>query len=531
MTGESRMNLNGRSKDYDLLDRAASAWMNWERFRRDRTRNKRYTFGDQWCDLITEDGETMTEENWIRRQGCEPLKNNMIRRLVRSVVGVFRQNFKVPEVTARDNAETPLAKYMNRLLDMNATVNNLNELYARTMEEFLISGVAIHRKWYGIRDGVKDCWTDYVHPSAFFSETTSGDFRGWDIAFLGQIHDFSFSELCTRFASTPDEYDRLSKIYGNNGRRPVSRSDFGYAPETSSFFVPRDEGICRVIEVWEHFNTAIWRYHDPVVGVLYETENRLDPESLNSINRLRAERGEPEMRSSLRYVNRWRFSYLAPTGDILARGYSPYRHGEHPFVVKAYPLIDGEIHSFVADVIDQQRYTNRLITLYDWAMRASAKGVLLIPSGTVPHGTSIRDMADEWSRFNGVIEYRQTNTGAKPEQVSANATNIGITELLNIQMKMFEEITGVSSALQGKLESASMSGTLFNQQTRNALAALLDLTEAFRSFIIQGAIKDASNIRQFYTESELEAVAGEGAGRLGRDTVRFSRLTHDFRFS
>ena len=43
---------------------------------------------------------------------------------------------------------------------------------------------------------------------------------------------------------------------------------------------------------------------------------------------------------------------------------------------KAYPFIDGEIHSFVADVIDQQRYTNRLITLNDWVIRASAKGVL-----------------------------------------------------------------------------------------------------------------------------------------------------------
>lgn len=515
--------------DYELIDRAAAAWTGWERFREERRRNKRYTFGDQWCDTITVDGESMTEERWIEKQGCVPLKNNMIRRLVRSVVGVFRQNFKVPAVSARDPEEKPLAEMMNRLLDMNATVNNLPELYARTMEEFLISGVAIHRKWYGRREGTTDCWTDYVHPDAFFAETGKGDFRGWDIPFLGQIHDYPFEELCARFSRTPEDYDVLGRIYGGAARQPLSPIDFGYAPSTRGFFEPRGGG-CRVIEVWERRHETVWRYHDRGSGKLYETTRRIDPGVISDLNAERRASGADGIETHVRHTVRWRYTFMAPTGEILARGYSPYRHGEHPFVVKAYPLIDGEVHSFVADVIDQQRYTNRLITLYDWAMRASAKGVLLIPTGSVPHGHSVQEMADEWSRFNGVIEYRQTNTGAKPEQVSANGSNIGITELLNIQMKMFEEISGVSSALQGKLESSTMSGTLFDQQTRNALAALLDLTESFRSFIVEGAVKDASNLRQFYTREDLEAAAGEGAAALEGDTAKFGRLTRDFRF-
>ncbi len=516
--------------DYELIDRAAAAWMGWSRFREERLRNKRYTFGDQWCDTITVDGERMTEGRWIEKQGCVPLKNNMIRRLVRSVVGVFRQNFKVPSVTARDPEEKDMAEIMNRLLDMNATVNNLDELYARTMEEFLISGVAIHRKWFGRREGVSDCWTDYVHPDMFFAETGTGDFRGWDIPFLGQIHDYTFDELCSRFCDTPESYDIVGRIYGSTQTYPLSPTDFGYAPSTRSFFEPQN-GACRVIEVWERRHETLWLYHDRKEGKLYETTWRMPAELHERLNALRAERGQGRVDIRMRHATRWRYTFLAPTGEILRRGYSPYRHGEHPFVVKGYPLIDGEIHSFVADVIDQQRYTNRLITLYDWAMRASAKGVLLIPTGSVPHGHSVQEMAEEWSRFNGVIEYRQTNTGAKPEQVSANGTNIGITELLNIQMKMFEEISGVSSALQGKLESSSMSGTLFNQQTRNALAALQDLTDSFRSFIIEGAIKDAANIRQFYSRQDIAAAAGEGAGTILDSTARFGRLSRDFRFS
>ena len=95
----------------------------------------------------------------------------------------------------------------------------------------------------------------------------------------------------------------------------------------------------------------------------------------------------------------WYFYYLSPFGDILKEGETPYEHDSHPYVFKAYPLIDGEIHSFVSDVIDQQRYTNRLITLYDWIMRASAKGVLMMPEDCLPDGVSIDDIAESWTEL------------------------------------------------------------------------------------------------------------------------------------
>ena len=61
--------------------------------------------------------------------------------------------------------------------------------------------------------------------------------------------------------------------------------------------------------------------------------------------------------------------------------------------------------------------------------------------------------------------------------------NIGIGELLDIQMKMMEDVSGVSGALQGRVESQGMSGTLYNQQTENSLTSLRDILETFDSFI------------------------------------------------
>ena len=115
-------------------------------------------------------------------------------------------------------------------------------------------------------------------------------------------------------------------------------------------------------------------------------------------------------------------------------------------------------------------------------MRASAKGVLLMPEGAVDP-ENMQNVVDQWSRFNGVIVYRPRPGYPDPKQVSGNATNIGISELLDIQLKMLEDVSGVNGALQGNLANNSISGTLYNQQTQNALISLSDLLDTFASFI------------------------------------------------
>ncbi|MDE6843978.1 MAG: hypothetical protein K2J24_10685, partial [Muribaculaceae bacterium] len=108
--------------------------------------------------------------------------------------------------------------------------------------------------------------------------------------------------------------------------------------------------------------------------------------------------------------------------------------------------------------------------------------------------------------FNGIIPYRPRPGVPLPQQVSGSVGNLGITELLSVQMKMLEDISGVNAALQGKLDSGSVSGTLFNQQTQNSLTSLLDILESFDAFVLDAACRDADNICRF------GASVTEGAG-------------------
>lgn len=492
----------------DLLNRAQSSWNAMNRYRQDRDRCKRFPYGDQWSDMVETAGGLMSEEAEMRNQGRTPLKNNLIRRLVRNVLGVFRNRYVQPLCTARDGSEAMQAATMQQLLRYNAELNRLGEVYARTMEEFLISGMCVHKKWYGRKGRVSDCWTDFVQPDRFFMDMSGRDFRGWDISLIGEIHDMTPATLLATFADSEEMRERLMKCYGDLSVTAYDRT-------------------CRVWEIWERTYPARWHCHDRVTGRCWKVDREMYAVVVDE-NRRRRREGIPEVETRWYVDDEWRWSFVSPDGVVIASGVSPYRHGGHPYVFKAYPYINGEIHSFVSDIIDQQKYTNRLISMYDWILKSSAKGVLLMPENALPKGVDLDAVAEEWSRFDGVILFRPHAGEPLPQQISSKCTDIGLTELLNIQMKMMEDISGVNGALQGKLDSGSMSGTLYNQQTRNSLTALSDMMLCFDDFIKQCTAMDADNIGQFYTPDRIRRVTGAGSD-LTADRL-FDGSRFDFSF-
>ena len=113
----------------------------------------------------------------------------------------------------------------------------------------------------------------------------------------------------------------------------------------------------------------------------------------------------------------WYFRFLSPYGDVLKEGETPYWHKSHPYSFKLYPFYNGEVHSFVSDFIDQQRYINRLITMQDFIMGAGAKGVLMFPEELIPDDMTVEDIAEEWVAYNGVIYYKSNGTTKMPQQI------------------------------------------------------------------------------------------------------------------
>lgn len=422
-----------------LLLAARDAWLAGARLRASRARCKRYAYGNQWADPAPGGG---SEGDAALRRGRRPMTNNLIRQLVKTVVGRFR--------AMADDKKTYDAPVGSA-----TALNELAELDSRMLEEFLISGCAVQRVVAERRMQGTGVWVDNVCPDRFFVNAFR-DPRGFDIEMAGMLHDFAPAELIARFAGGSAARARqLRQVYG--GGVPAGM------PVTSAsvdFFSPSVPGKWRAVEVWTLDAVA-------------------SPAKAEGRRRRKAEA------ETVSFV--WQCRWFAPDGTLLASYASPFAHGGHPFAVKYYPLTDGEVHSFVDDLLDQQRCINRLITMIDHIMSCSAKGVLLFPISQLPDNVEWQEVADAWAATDGVIPV--TGRGEMPQQVVTNGGANGAYQLLSLQMKLFEDISGVGDALLGRGVAGNGGANLYDAQVRNATIALYDLLLCFESFTRQRDIK------------------------------------------
>lgn len=527
-TGPKGLSKKGKEIErshYPVLLQAQKAWEEIDSFRHKRKRNRDYTYGKQWNDLIKlPDGRVMSEEEYIRQQGKVPLKNNLIRQMVKTVLGQFRNNQTQPVCVARDREEQNLGELMSAAVQYAYQHNRLQELDSRTMEEFLISGICFQKIGYGFRRGKTDVWVDEVNPNRIFFNAME-DSRHWDCTLIGELHDMPIAEVISRFSFgsreravqlrhiyTEADNDTVRHNFENLTTRAIDRLDF---------YMPSSPELCRVIEVWKLESQEVLNCHDFRSGEYYNLPVS-EAEAVEKENKARRQAarqaGIPDEAVALietewGVTQTWRYRFFSPLGDLLDEGDTPYWHGEHPYVFKLYPLIDGEVHAFVEDVIDQQRYINRLITMIDFIMGSSAKGVLLFPEDQIPDGMTIDDIADEWTKYNGIILFRPRPGSPMPQQIAVNATQVGAYEMLSLQMRLFEDISGVHGAMQGKAAPAGTPSSLYSQQIQYSSTNLLDLFESFKTFREDRDIKIMKTIQQFYTDSRYRTIAGNSCGK------------------
>ena len=244
-------------------------------------------------------------------------------------------------------------------------------------------------------------------------------------------------------------------------------------------------------------NTPSGARSSAVLFSLIETakENGLDPE-------------QTKITMDLHNDVYWYVRYFSPRGDILYEGRSPFAHHDHPFAVYMSRLVDGEIFSYEESIIDQQRYINRLVTLNDFIMSSSAKGVLIFPENAIPKGMNKEDILDQWTSYRGVI-FANLKPGMQlPTQISTNATNVGLNEALALQLQLVRDISGTHGAMLGKEAKSGTAASLYAQETSNAETNLLDLIESFASFRKRRDYKVAKTIPQCYDYVDYIPVAG-----------------------
>lgn len=537
--------IDKNKRQADILYRAWRCYSSLDKWREDSSRNYRYVMGDQWGDPINGGAgcECKTERESIIERGNIPLTNNMLNRLIRALVGVWRKQDKIPSCDCNDPDERDISDMLTTALQVALKNNEKKEIDAEGFIRYLITGWAMQKYTWDYRDYRYDMWVHNIpNYEMVFWDTNMTDSRAWDISIIGEIHDLTFGEACRTFAHSREDYAKLEAIYKHASDDNYLAEYYGEMwnarPGTArSFLIPHDRNLCRVIEVWTKERRPKYICQDEAQEIserLFEIDEKDKPfyDMVNE-NRLNQARqwnlNNPDTPIDLNDValirmdwymaEYWYVRYMSPFGDILDEHESEFEHGEHPYVLKLYPFTNGEVHSFVADLIDQQRYINRLISVNDKMILSSAKGVLLYPMSMVPQGVTVEQLQREWNQPDAVMFYddlANTATNARPEQIANRLTNIGMTEMLQLQMQVMEEASGVNGALQGKPGFAGQSAALYAQQTQNASVSVLDLLDSYDNFLLKGAKKGLKIIQQYYDTGRMIIIGG-GQGAIVYD--------------
>lgn len=457
------------------MERAWEAWNSCEELRSRRERYKRFTYGRQWDDPIKDPdtGRVTTEREILSRDGRPPLTNNMIRQLVKCVVGRFRvYRSKV----ANDSSNPTILRRLARI----QLENELDELDCRLLEEFLISGTAIQRLGRLPGHDPESPTVNNVALSRFFL-TLPRDPRGRDIRLAGMLHDMSCDEVVAEFGTGSKRYasELMSKVGSMVSMSPVGSSTG--APGEYDFHYSGEYGKVRVIEVWESRLTEILRCHDRADGSYRECRLE-EQEIIERENTRRLKEGQPTIRTRLVNERRWYGTWLLGDGTVL-REELRCSGDESPFVIKFYPVVDGEVHSLVEDVIDQQKYVNRLVNLIDRIMASSAKGALLFPVDCLAEGMELTHVAKAWSATDGIIPYKFRPGDEPPRQLNPSVGDIGAKDLLKLEMQMFHDVSGVGEVLLGQTPDSRTGAARYAAQVENATVAIRDLMDTFLSFL------------------------------------------------
>lgn len=509
----------------EILEMVDTTWSAGAPFRRQTERCDRYYKGEQWKDKVVirhRDGttETLTEEEYIERQGRPALKQNLIRPLVVNVIGQLRQNPYKSTIFARTADGQKAADMMTAALEGVHAMNNKSERDARLFETFLVSGAAIYNTGYKFDDRRKIPFPYYkeVDPSRYFQTVSASDVCGDDVDFCGDFFDTSLLDVKSMYAKTRKQEKELEEIYGKSNRRDVY-SNLQFVTPNSENVSPRisiGNGDCRVIRVcrkeghWDlavhDYSNASWETYnlktnpnikadiDAEISRRKKIAKEIGVDYEDGSNRLLIEYEE-------KFVTSWVYYHLSPWGHILWTQDSPYDHNHHSYVAKFYPLFRGQAYGMVADLIDPQRSINRNYIMHDFITSAAAKGVLLVPEEAIPDDMDIEDIADEWSKYNGVIKYRAKDGVKQPEQVVARSFNVGQFDMMNLQMRLMHDISGVHDAAQGKSLGTGTPSSLYQQAVNNSHVNILDYMESFAWLLSERDYKIVQIIKQFYTDS------------------------------
>jgi hypothetical protein len=489
-------------------------------------RNTRYTFGDQLGDMIPNpDGQGMiTEREYMIKQGMVPLEMNMIRKAVKALVGVYRQDKLEPMAISRDRDEQKLGEMMSIAMQYAYQSNGLYEINTRGYEWFLNAALVCFRTGFDWKSDRKtsDVVVELcdINRMAWDDDTSGKYFE--NISTIGYLHDMTYGQILSRFAKNKAQKEQIKHIYKSAmmaNKNSVQQLENNDTRKTSiDFYNPISPDKCRVIEIWSKEEYDSYVCHDLATGEYFvvdvDEEDKIIAENEKRIQKIVELGGDASDVALIEYEYKvdqeWVVRYLTPNGYVLHQSVTPYAHGSHPFTIGAYPLINGEIHSMVGDTINIQRMINRLIMRIEFTRMNDAKGFALVKKKVLAEsGIGIDEFMRQWASPKGAIAMDWDGNEDPIRVYNGASNNSSDINMLNTFFSLMNQSSGDEGVLRGERVASNTPAALYAQRTQNASNNIADGQEWYNGLIALRDTKMMSIIQQYYEGKRFINIAGK----------------------
>ena len=521
-------------------------WEDLADFRKRFLRNFDYNFGKQ-LDKVVKDskGRAKTQKQIVQEQGKTAVIVNVVREMVRTILGQYRLNPSRSIVFARKEDDKVSGEMLTLALHAALDRNNFRELDAQMMEINILSGFSCSRivdKFYDneLETGV---YISNVNPCRVFFNGDIQDVRGDDIYIIGEIIETTVDNVLATYANDYNQLLALKKILVPMASEFIGgqKSLSGDLYKNSDFLTPSIPSNVLIYYGWTKKNEFRVVKIDPIDGSRDVISGNVDEITLSIVaeNAKRAEWfaengfSPEEIQRSLIECNVvnysfWEYKVLTSNGFCLAKGETPFAHKSHPYSISLRPLINGKVSGLADDVVDIQDVINQNFMMFKWMVEASAKGLLLVPEDSIPDGMDIEDFAEEWSRVGGVVKIKLKKGAQLPVEINS-VSNQNVKELLNFALAMMDKVSGIHGALRGETPTAGTPSSLYMQQANNSATSILNMFKSFESYIRDRDKKVLKTVIQITKDGKYIDLYGEGISEEAKkwDSSKVKNVEYD----
>lgn len=506
-------------QDRDMVEYCSLLYSRLSDFRERRKRSVDFYYGRQLRDMVKDpdSGNDITEEELLMKRGYPQIVTNIIYKVARTMVSQYSSSVGDPYCVARDRDEQKVGEMLSAALQYVYQRGSLQVTNTNSFLEFVLSALPGWKVGFGWNEETQsnEVYVDEIDDKRIFFDDNTGGLYFEKIQTVGYLHSMNMTDV-DDLCDGNEKKIRFFRDHYSPDKMAAMAKQFDESSASKSFY-DAEPGKCRVIEVWYKRDIPAVRYWDTMAGELKivpvgmeETIYAENEERRAEMVELGGSADEAALNIDIkRFTHRvWVCRYMTPEGFIIKEVESPFWHNSHPFVLGAYPMIDGEIHSITEISIPTQKAFNRLKQRIEFIRMSQAKGVLIVPQQALK-GTSLQEVARQWAKSNGVIALDLKDGVPMPQQINGNSSNVGDMEMLQMEMSLLEDIIGVHRAMQGKPAQSGTPAALYAMELQNSQTSTSDVVNWYNGLIRKRDTKIVQVIQQYYDTPRYMNLVGK----------------------